>query len=107
MTLPPGPPRRTSTRDRLRSLELHNLPAAVVLVCALGGIVFSAVVPDHWLRGVLFTGGALVMAGVLRAVLPVRQAGLLVVRGRVVDVIVYAGLGAALWLVGLWLPSTR
>jgi hypothetical protein len=47
---------------------------------------------------------ALVLAGLLRLLLPVRQAGLLAVRGRLTDVFCYAGSGVAIILLGLALP---
>jgi hypothetical protein len=88
-------------------VNLHNVPALVVLACAAGGVAFAVVVPEHWLRGVLFMAGALVLAGLLRLALPARQAGILAVRGRTVDVLCYVGSGAALWVVGLLIPPTR
>ena len=98
---------RPSPGERLRSRNLHNLPALLVLGCAAGGLTYSALMPQHWLRGVLFMAGALIMGGFFRLVLPTRQAGLLAVRGRLVDVLCYAGTGVALWVVGLLLPPTR
>ena len=105
----PGPYGRRpgAAGDRLRSLNLHNLPVLLVLACAGGGLAYSAVMPQHWLRGVLFMAGALIMGGLFRMVLPARQAGLLAVRGRTVDVLCYVGTGVALWVVGLLLPPTR
>jgi hypothetical protein len=98
---------RPSPGERLRSRNLHNFPALLVLGCAAGGLAYSAFMPEHWLRGVLFMAGALIMGGFFRLVLPARQAGLLAVRGRLVDVLCYAGTGVALWVVGLLLPPTR
>jgi hypothetical protein len=92
---------------RLRSVHLHNAPVLLVLALSIGGLVYSMVVPEHWLRGVLFMAGALMLGGLLRLVLPARQAGMLAVRGRLVDVFCYAGTGAALWAVGLLIPPTR
>ena len=88
----------------LRTIDLRNLPLIVVLALAATGIGYSAAVPRHWLRGVLLLAGAMVLAGVLRLLLPARQAGLLAVRGRVVDVLCYAGGGVAIVLLGLALP---
>lgn len=79
----------------------------VVLACALGGLGYAAVVPEHWLRGVLVMAGGMVLAGLFRLMLPARQAGLLAVRGRLVDVLCYAGVGVALWFVGLALPPAH
>ena len=88
----------------LRTIDLRNLPLIVVLALAATGIGYSAAVPRHWLRGVLLLAAAMVLAGVLRLLLPARQAGLLAVRGRVVDVLCYAGGGVAIVLLGLALP---
>ena len=45
------------------------------------------------------------IAGVLRRLLPVRQAGLLAVRGRLTDVVCYVGLATAIIVLGLALPA--
>jgi hypothetical protein len=100
---PPGPGRRP--RGDLRTLDLRNLPIVVVLALGATGIAYSAVVQEHWLRGVLLLAGACVLAGVFRLVLPARQAGLLVVRSRALDVLCYAGLGVAIVVLGLALPA--
>src|SRR5262249_61806712 len=89
----PGSYGRPRAGDRLRSRNLHNLPVLLVLSCAAGGLAYSAIMPTHWLRGVLFMAGALIMGGLFRMVLPARQAGLLAVRGRTVDVLCYVGTG--------------
>ena len=98
---------RHAARGQIRIVNLHNLPVLIVLACAVGGLAFAAVVPEHWLRGVLFMAGGLVLAGLFRLALPARQAGILAVRGRTVDVLCYVGAGAALWVVGLLIPPTR
>ena len=98
---------RPPTRGRggLRTLHLRNLPIVVVLALGATGIGYAAVVPHHWLRGVLLLAGACLLAGLFRLLLPARQAGLLAVRGRVVDVLCYAGLGVAIVVLGLALPA--
>ena len=88
----------------LRTIDLRNLPIVLVLALATTGICYSAAVPPHWLRGVLLLAAALVLASLFRLVLPARQAGLLAVRGRVVDILWYAGLGVAIITFGLTLP---
>jgi len=79
----------------------------VVLACAAGGLAAAVAIPEHWLRGVLFMAGALILAGAFRLALPARQAGILAVRGRMADVLCYLGVGAALWVVGLLIPPAR
>jgi hypothetical protein len=89
----------------LRGVDLRNLPLIVVLAMAVTGIAYASAVPPHWLRGVLLLAVALVLAGLLRLLLPARQAGLLAVRGRFTDVLCYAGSGVAIILLGLALPQ--
>jgi hypothetical protein len=98
-----APPRQSNAG--LRALDLRNLP--IVLVLALGGtgIAYSAVIPRHWLRGVLLLAFACAVAGVFRLLLPVRQAGLLAVRSRLTDIVCYVGLAVAITTLGLALPA--
>lgn len=74
-----------------------HLAFALVLVVAAVGIVL--IVQYHWRRGAALIGGALELAALFRALLPPRRAGLLAVRGRPVDVLCYAGLGALILFV--------
>jgi hypothetical protein len=55
-------------------------------------------------EGGVLAGAALLVAAVARLLLPVRLAGLLVVRKRATDVLTLAVLGAGLLVVGLVLP---
>ena len=50
-------------------------------------------------------GFARAVAGGFRLLLPVRQAGLLVVRSRLTDVLCYLGLAVAITTLGLALPA--
>lgn len=111
---PAAPPRvdgtgqgQRASQGRLRMVDLHNAPALVVLAFVVAGLGYSAAVPAHWLRGVLTMASGLIVGGLLRAVLPARQAGWLAVRGRTFDVLCYLGIGTVLWLVGLWLPVAK
>jgi hypothetical protein len=98
-----APPRQGNAG--LRALDLRNLPILLVLALGATGLAYSAVVPRHWLRGVLVLAVACGIAGVFRLLLPVRQAGLLAVRGRLVDVLCYGGLAVAITILGLALPA--
>jgi predicted membrane channel-forming protein YqfA (hemolysin III family) len=98
-----APPRHGNAG--LRALDLRNLPILLVLALGATGIAYSAAVPRHWLRGVLLLAVACGIAGVLRLLLPVRQAGLLAVRGRLTDVVCYVGLAVAIIILGLALPA--
>ena len=98
-----APPRQGNAG--LRALDLRNLPILLVLALGATGIAYAAAVPRHWLRGVLLLAVACGIAGLLRLLLPVRQAGLLAVRGRLTDVVCYVGLAVAITVLGLALPA--
>lgn len=74
-----------------------HVPFAIVLVVVLAAFVLVAT--DRWRRGATVLGAALVLAAGLRALLSEERAGLLAVRARIPDVLVYGALGVA--LVGL------
>ncbi|HWC83984.1 MAG TPA: DUF3017 domain-containing protein [Pseudonocardiaceae bacterium] len=106
--LPPGDPQVTrpsgpGPRSRLRSLVRlvrANLPYAVVMLVMVLG--FLRIVENHWRQGSTLVGGSLLLAALLRALLPENQTGLIVVRrSRVVDVLTYAALGACMVFVSL------
>ena len=76
---------------RNRAALLEQLPfALVMLLVAVAGLRIGQY---HWRQGAAIIGGALLVAAILRAVLPGVRAGLLAIRGRPVDVLCYAGLG--------------
>jgi hypothetical protein len=101
---PTRPPRRAGPGG-LRTVDLRNLPIVLVLALGVTGIAYAAAVPPHWLRGVLLLAVACGAAGLFRLLLPARQAGLLAVRGRLVDVLCYGGLAVAIVVLGLALPA--
>lgn len=73
----------------------------VLAVCTSGVLV---VLSEHFRRGTVLFAGGLVLAAGLRALLPTESAGLLVVRGRVIDVITLAALGFGVLLAALVVP---
>jgi hypothetical protein len=83
---------------------LRQLPLFAVLVAVAVGLGMVAV--EHWRRGLLVVGLALVGGGVLRLVLPVRRVGFLAVRSRPVDVVLMAGTGIALSALALAVPGS-
>lgn len=85
---------RRSGRARFAQLPF----AVVLLVVAVAAV---RIVQYHWREGTALIGAALLLAGVLRAVLPTARAGLLAIRGKVVDIVTYAGLAAAVLYVAL------
>ena len=98
MTRPPLYVRRPFLAGLLR-----QLPLLAVLVTVGVGLVVVTV--GHWRRGLVVIGLALVVAGLLRLLLPERRAGFLAVRSRPVDVVLMAGAGAALTVIALTIPS--
>jgi hypothetical protein len=85
-----------------RTRDLRDAPFILVLLVAAGGVAFSTF---HWRRGVEVIGLAVVLGGVLRALLTERQAGLLAIRHRGFDVFCYLALGLAVMITGLLLPN--
>jgi hypothetical protein len=69
---------------------------AFVLVFSVTVAAFVLIIGYRWRRGATLLGGALLLAGGLRAILSDQRAGLLAVRGRSVDVLSYTALGLAL-----------
>ncbi|HEY9391626.1 MAG TPA: DUF3017 domain-containing protein [Mycobacteriales bacterium] len=100
-----GEPRRRSARDRVRTVDLRNLPMVLVGTVLAASLGYTLVVPQHWLRGVMGLAGGMLLAGSLRLVLPARQAGLLAVRNRLVDVVFYAGVGGTIIFLGVTLAA--
>ncbi len=66
-------------------------PTAAVL--AVAAVALVRVLTAHWREGGVLLGAALLLAALLRVVLAPEAAGLLVIRGRGLDVLAYAGLG--------------
>jgi hypothetical protein len=83
---------------------LRQLPLLAVLVAVAIGLLL--VTFDHWRRGIVVIGLALIGAAVLRLLLPVRRVGFLAVRSRSVDVVLLAGTGLLLTVIVLTLPFT-
>ena len=80
------------------------LPYLVVFAGAITGLVVAAQGAGHAGRGAAVVGAALLVAALARLVLPPRYAGLLVTRGKALDVTAFAVLGAAVLGVAATLP---
>lgn len=76
--------------------------ALVLLVVAVGVV---RLVEYHWRQGSALIACALLLAALLRALLPDRTAGLLAVRGRPVDVLSYTALGGLMLFIALTLTG--
>jgi Protein of unknown function (DUF3017) len=98
MTRPPLYTRRPFVAGLLRQLPLLAVIVAV-------GIGLLMVTFEHWRKGLVVVGLALVGGAVLRLLLPVRRVGFLAVRSRPVDAVLLAGAGLALAIIALAIPS--
>ncbi|MBW4716073.1 DUF3017 domain-containing protein [Saccharothrix obliqua] len=85
--------------QRWRSAAGQHLPFALVLGVVVLGVV--RIVQYHWRQGVVLIGVALLLAALLRVLVTDEQAGLIAIRGRSVDALLYSGLGFALIVVAM------
>jgi Protein of unknown function (DUF3017) len=93
---PSGPQRRPVERDVLsRTVRwiTEQVPFLLVVAMLLGAFGYLIVEPGHWVRGSGVVAVAVLVAGVLRAVLPTVRVGMLAVRSRPVDALLYLILG--------------
>ncbi len=82
---------------------IRQAPLLAVLVTV--GVGLLLVTFDHWRRGLVLIGLALVAGALLRLLLPVRRVGFLAVRSRPTDVVLMAGAGLALTAIALAIPA--
>ena len=75
----------------------------LVLAGALAGVVVAAVGP--WRIGVYVVAGTLLLAALARVRLPESEAGMLGVRGKVVDVLMLLAVSGALLALGVGIPE--
>lgn len=94
----------TSISVDVRRAVSGNWPFVVVLGVVSAGLLYSALVAEHWLRGVVIAAGGVLLAGLCRLVLSDRRAGWLRVRNRIFDTVCYFTLGGGLIVFGALLP---
>lgn len=93
--------------------EVHRLPVrrrrwwsqwpiAIVLACVVASLITVAL--DRFRVGALMLAASLVLAFVLRLVLPADRVGMLAVRSKIVDLVVLGSLSLALVVFALWVP---
>ena len=88
-------PALPSRRRVLRWLVRQRTYLAVLAVI-FAALIYLALSPEHWRRGSVVVGIAMIAAGVLRAALPESGVGLLSVRGRWRDALIYIALGGVI-----------
>jgi hypothetical protein len=69
------------------------------------GVGLAMVALDHWRRGLVVVGSALVVAALFRLLLPLPRLGFLAVRSRTIDVTLTAGAGLTIAVLALTLPG--
>ena len=88
-----------------RSGLVGAIPYLAVLVCFAAGVYVAWHEGSHGGgRGGAIAGGALLVAAIVRLLLPARLAGLLASRHRVTDVLMLTVFGGGLLIAGLVLP---
>ncbi|WP_433265610.1 DUF3017 domain-containing protein [Actinosynnema sp. CS-041913] len=85
--------------QRWRSAAGQHLPFVLVLGVVVLGIV--RIVMYHWRQGAVLIGVALLLAALLRVLVTDEQAGLIAIRSRSVDALLYSGLGFAVIVVAM------
>ena len=88
---------------RAQPRRLGEWPLGLVLLGVAAGLAVLAF--GSFRVGTVLVGASVLAGGALRAVLPARAAGLLVVRSRIVDVITLVVLGGALVALALVVPA--
>lgn len=85
----------------MRMAEGRRRHLAFALVLAVVALGMVRIAQYHWREGAAVLGLALLLAAGLRVMLPPDWAGLLVIRGRYLDVLLYAGFGVLVLAVAL------
>jgi hypothetical protein len=73
-----------------------ELPFVVVIAIVVAATAYLYLFHGHWRRGTAAMGAALLLATILRLVLPARRVGVLNVRGRWRDALCYFALGVVI-----------
>jgi Protein of unknown function (DUF3017) len=98
----PGQPAEEGRRRRRPS----TVGGAVYLLVLAGAGVGVAIVSDgRWRLGVKWIAASLIGAALVRLALPSREAGMLAVRRRLIDVVLLAAVGVALWFLSTSIPN--
>jgi len=79
--------------------------AFYIAVLLTAGVGIALVVLDDWRVGLRVVAAALASAGLLRLVLPARDAGMLAVRHRFVDVLLLVGVAGAIYYLAGDIPD--
>lgn len=94
---------QVSPDDRQDDAGLN--PWSLLAVLAVFAIGIVLILTWHWRRGSVMIGGSMVLAGVLRLLLPPEWVGLLKVRSRGLDAALLLGMGVAIMVLGMTVPG--
>ena len=83
--------------------RFREWPIGLVLACVAGSL--AVVAANHFRRGTYMLAATVLLATGLRMLLPTREAGLLAVRSRFVDVLVLGFLGAGMLTLAYLVPK--
>jgi Ca2+/H+ antiporter len=90
-------------RRRRRGGWLREWPIALVMLGVVVSLILIAL--DAFRVGSILLAGSVLLAAFLRLLLPEKDAGLLAVRAKRIDVSVLVALGIALSILGFWVPE--
>jgi cation transport ATPase len=79
--------------------------AIYLAVLAAAGVGLGIVAHGNWRLGVKWIAASLVVAALVRLALPAREAGMLAVRRRAIDVGLLATVGVGLWFLSVSIPN--
>ncbi|GAY10094.1 DUF3017 domain-containing protein [Pseudonocardia sp. N23] len=94
-----------STRRGWRAVLADHGALLLVLAIALAGM--QRVLTAHWREGAVLLGGAMIVAAVLRVMLPLERTGLLAIRSKVVDALLYSGFGLVMMILAITITRVR
>lgn len=83
---------------------INQWPLVVVLGCLT--VAYGIVATGHWRKGAFAVGCSVVLAGLLRAVLPTKTVGLLAVRARWFDTLLLVLCGGAMLVLTMVVPPS-
>ena len=107
---PPVDPPADSGEQPSPEPPSHRHPSTIggaIYLLVLAGSAFglAIVATGDWRIGVRWIGGSLILAAVARLLVPAREAGMLAVRRRVIDVTLLTAVGLALWFLATSIPN--
>lgn len=77
-----------------------------IIIVLLGvAIALAMIAADYFRRGSIVLAGSVLLAAFLRLLLPSKEAGMLVVRSKQIDVATLGALGIALTIFAFWVPE--